>query len=121
MSKVIAWVKKNWKTITLVVAFPIGLLVLLSKLFRPQVTVVSSEISEHEELERQLRQKTEEKKKELQAKHEQKTRDIQTEYDQTIAKNQADAVTRVEELRNDPIQLNDYLKRVGKNVRQTKN
>jgi C4-dicarboxylate-specific signal transduction histidine kinase len=120
VTKAIAWLKKHWKTVALWVAFPIGLLVLLSKLFRPRVTVVSSEISEHEELEKELHAQTETKKKELTAVYEQKTREIHAEYDETIAENQAGAVKRAEALQNDPIQLNDYLKRVGKNVRQTK-
>lgn len=121
IKKLLVWLKKNWKALGLTIAFPLGLLVLLTKLFRPRVTATSFELSGHAELEKRLGEKTESKKKELKDEHTKQVVSIQEDYDKTIAKSQEIAMKKAESLKDDPIQLNDYLKRVGKDVRKPRN
>lgn len=117
-----AWIKKNWswKTFALVVAFPLGLLVVLTKLFKPTVTVTSSELSGHADLEKKLDEKREVAEKKLEKAHAEEVLDIQVDFEKGLVNTQTQLNEQTKAVQNDPIQLNDYLKRVGKNVRSKK-
>lgn len=113
-----AWLERNWKTIGLIVVFPIGLLVLLSKLQRPKVLVTSPELSEHRRLEKSLQQQSEKAKLEVVKRKAERDEEIEVEFEEEIAEVREEAHDDVARLRTDPEAINEFLKQVGRDVRR---
>lgn len=110
------WLKKHWMWVLL----PVGVLITLSKLFRPKVVIASPELSGHAQLEAKINDRVRAEQAVLTEKHTEQNKTLQEEYDSKVAAAQKQATDAVESLRNDPISLNDYLKKTGSNVRSGK-
>lgn len=102
------------------VVFPIGVLMLIGKFLRPKVVVSSPELAQHAELKKKLDEQATVKKKQAEVAHQARTASIDEKYTRKVSEAQEAAAKKVDELRNDPVSLNDYLKRTGRDVRAAK-
>ena len=108
------WLKKNW---WLVVLFPIGVLAVINKVFRPHTSVVTSELLEAESTRHEVEEAAREAR-ELAL--EQKTAriiEVQEEHAAVVAELTEDQASKAGALLDDPEALNSYLLQVGKDVR----
>ena len=117
LKKVWEWVKKYW----MYLLFPVGLVVgIVSMLGRSKTPtpVVAPELLEAERDRLLAEEEAAKKIREAEAKHAAEIKEIEEKYAATIAKLTQEQKERVEELREDPNELNSFLLSVGKSMRQ---
>mgnify|MGYP001244304738 FL=1 len=116
-SKAWEWLKKYWMW----VLFPIGLLVLGAKglaLLKRPAPVLPPELvgaSQTAESERRI---AEQRAREAETARAQKITQVEAEHLDVIRKLDEEQYKKVEELRDDPDKLNEYLLQVGKDMRR---
>lgn len=112
--KVWAWLKANWKWLL----FPIGILLLVIGWFSgKRIDVVSPGSVAASDAARKARDEAERKAKEAEAARAKRIEELKKEHDATIQKLTDEQKGKVEELLDDPDELNKYLLDVGKRMR----
>lgn len=119
LKAVLAFIKKWWKFIL----FPIGVIVWFIGRASGKTTVVvaSPALEEHAELQRKLDEQTAQKKAAAEVTRKSRDAAIQDRHEATMGESHQRAEKAVEAYSTEPIDLTEYLKRVGKDVRQQKN
>lgn len=110
-----AWIKKWWKWLLPVVGA--GLWVLGRATAKRQIVIPSPELQGHAELEVEQNAFAEQKKAVIAAEKEKREHEIDVTYEDSIRESREVAEAKVIELSNEPIELNEYLKKVGRDVR----
>lgn len=113
--KVWAWLKKYWKWLL----FPVGILLgILSMLGRKRIfNVVSPELVEAEKVREEAEEDKRQRIEELEQERSERLEEIERVHADTVSKLTDEQKKRVEELREDPDELNDFLLEVGKDIR----
>lgn len=115
LKKVWVWVKKYWKYLL----FPIGILVgIIGFIGRRKPEVIAPELLDAEEKEREINEEAEKRLDEVEEKRRKQVEDVEREHAETIQKLTDEQKEKLEELREDPDELNDFLLEVGKSVRR---
>jgi len=108
------WLKKNWWAVVL---FPLGILIIINKVFRPHLTVVTSEISGAAAAKEEIDAEADKQRAEADAKRTERLAEVQEQHAETVAALTTEQAAKVEELLKDPEELNSFLLSVGKKVR----
>jgi|SRR5688572_16072692 len=116
LAKVCAWLKKWWRWIV----FPVGIALALLGLRKTKVSVTSPELQGHAKLESDLNARAAQQKEVASEQKAQRLRVADETYDESVAETQRELVENTKKVTNDPVSLNDYLKKAGKNVRNSK-
>lgn len=114
--KVGAWLKKWWKW----VVFPVGLGLALLGLRKTKVSVTSPELQGHAQLESDLNARAAQQKEVASEQKAQRLRVAEETYNETITEAQHKLEEDTKRVTNHPVSLNDYLKKAGRNVRNSK-
>ena len=108
------WLKKYWKWLL----FPLGIIIfILGYSSRKKITVTSSELLGHAEEKKKLDDEAARQLGTARADRDVKLAGIQKEHEATVAKLTRKQRDEMEELREDPDKLNDFLLGVGKDIR----
>lgn len=117
MSKLAAaweWVKKNWHWIVV----PVGVvLYLMGRAGRRNVHVVSPQLVQHEEVEREAEQKATSEQQAAAKTHDEKVQQVDQVYENLVKNIKAADARRAEALKDDPVALNRFLKEVDKTTK----
>jgi hypothetical protein len=113
--KALPWLKRNWKWLL----FPIGIIAFIGGflLRRRRPDVVAPELVGAAETALKANDKAEEEREEAREEKDEKIAEIEKEHATTVAKLTRKQRDDVEELKDDPDKLNDYLLDVGKDIR----
>jgi flagellar biosynthesis/type III secretory pathway M-ring protein FliF/YscJ len=112
--KIWAWLKKYWKWLL----FPVGIVIgILSVIGRRRSPVVAPEVLEAEKARQEAEEAAQKKLDEADKIRREKVEFIRREHAETLKKLTDDQRSRVEELREDPDELNEFLRGVGEEIR----
>jgi hypothetical protein len=112
--KVWAWLKANWKWLL----FPIALLVFLAGwLFKKKVEVIAPGSTAANVAAQKARELAEKQAKEAEAAKAKRIEELKKEHDAVIQKLTDEQKKKVDELVDDPEELNKFLLDVGKQIR----
>lgn len=109
------WLKKNWKWIVLPVGVLVWLLGRSSK--KPVVQAVSPELLGHSSVKAELEQEGIRRLKEAAAQHEAQRAALDAKNQQVLREINERAELKAAELVENPDNVNDFLKKVGRDVR----
>ena len=107
------WLRKHWWQVLI---FPVGLTALYLA-FRRRQEVVAPELVGAAEVQRQAEDEAEEARGAAETKRSSDIERIEEEHQETIDGLNEEQKARLEVLREDPDELNDFLLRVGRDVR----
>lgn len=115
MSTAWAWVKKNWKWLL----FPIGILLfVIGKVSaKKSYRVINPELVDAEKTKRKAREESEAKNLEAKKERDKRLAEVVEAHDTKLQNLTAEQNEKVDELRDDPERLNEYLLEVGKDIR----
>ncbi len=108
------WLKKNW---WLVLLAPVGVLVVINKVFRPHIKVTSSELTGAADEAHKASAEAARRIETLQAERDARVSQIHEEHEETVKVLTDEQAAKVNDLLEDPEELNSYLLDVGKKVR----
>jgi hypothetical protein len=115
--KALPWLKKYWKWLL----FPIGILIFIAGyVVRPKPKVLSSELHGAGDTKREADDKAAEKTDEARAKRDERLAEVEKDHAKTVAKLTRKQRDQLEELREDPDKVNDFLLQVGREIRGEK-
>jgi hypothetical protein len=110
--KLLSWLKANWKWIL----FPIGLVMLLVGRGK-KIVVAPSGLEEHDKVKRELDRAADEATEEAEARRELELDKMKEAQRKATEDAERRAKELAEKLKDDPKGTNDFLKSVGKDVR----
>ena len=111
--KAVPWLKKYWPWIIL----PVGVLLVLLKVFQRRPNVIAPELLGALEHERKVDEETAEKAKALESEKEKRLSEIEEAHKEVVERLTEAQKEQVKHLRDDPESLNSFLLDVGKEVR----
>ena len=116
LRKVWAWVKRYWRYLLFPVGIVLGIVSMLAS--RREVVVTSpSEVTEAEKERLLAAAEAHAKKAALEKERAAKVKEIEQAYRDTLDRLTEEQKGQVEELREDPDKLNEFLLQVGKDIR----
>lgn len=110
-----AWLKKNWKAVLLGVS-TLGIGLLIGKALRKPQNVVNPELVEADKVKRGAQEAEDAARLEAAKKHEERLRKVVQVHDKKLQNLTAEQNEKVDELKDDPEKLNDYLLSVGREI-----
>lgn len=114
LKKVWEWLKKYWKYIL----FPVGIVIgLVAMAGRRKVDVIAPELLDAEKKKRQIDQEAREELEKADQKRRREIEEIEQQHTATIQELTDEQQQKLEELRENPDELNNFLLRVGKDIR----
>lgn len=113
-----AWLKRNWKWLLLPVGVVLYVIGRLSA--KKDITVMSPELTGHQEVNERLNTEAIEKKQQADQKASAELSAIETERASTATTETQKQVKEIEEVQGDPGKVTDLLKRIGKDIREGK-
>lgn len=110
-----AWLKKNWKWLLLPIGVAAWFLGRASA--KKTIVVTSPELTAHDEFRAGVEAETREKLEQAESERRQAHVRIEVQKDERLHELDAEAERKTAELQQDPEAINDFLKKVGKSVR----
>lgn len=116
LSKVWRWLRDNWKTVLLGVA-TLGIGLLVGRTLRKPQVVVNPELIDADNTRREAQKEEDARREEAARERKDAILHIEQVHADTLSNLTEKQRGKVEELRNDPDKLNEYLLNIGKEIR----
>lgn len=111
------WLKENWKAVLLGVS-TLGLGLLVGRSARRPQKVVAPELVGAEEERRRQREEADQKVREAKRLRQEEVSRLEEKHAELLARLSGEQRERVDELKDDPEGLNDFLLQVGRDTRE---